>query len=411
MMTNNRKKDQRFSLLLSAVEKGKTLPDQQFLGKLRDRSADEFQACSTQGGIQSQVSTVSFWMVVMKSRVTKIGAAAAIIVVAVILGVYQFGGRLEVASIAWADVVRPILNAKTVVYTIIVGEEGKSPPIRDMIMGSRIRRSVEGVEGVSIIDLETFRVLALDPKEHKAIYIDMKGLPEELPNPLEALRTVIVQLQESPHFAVEELGEQEIEGRRAIGFKAVFTGKQPNVEVVIWADPETALPIRIEQQEGQMRFICKDYQFDVDLDETLFSMKVPADYTEQQTELDLFGSTEEDFIEGLRVWAEYLGNGEFPEDVSVEYYVKQTPMLEEKFDKLDLSDEEELEVGMKLQRHILFIRFFKGEGQWHYAGKGVKLGDADKAIFWYRPKDSPTYRVIYGDLTVKDIAAENLPEP
>ena len=47
---------------------------------------------------------------------------------------------------------------------------------------------------------------------------------------------------------------------------------------------------------------------------------------------------------------------------------------------------------------------------WHYAGSGVKLGDASKAIFWYLPKDSKTYRVIYGDLHVKDVAPENLPK-
>ncbi|MHC4618314.1 MAG: hypothetical protein ACYTEQ_11245, partial [Planctomycetota bacterium] len=33
------------------------------------------------------------------------------------------------------------------------------------------------------------------------------------------------------------------------------------------------------------------------------------------------------------------------------------------------------------------------------------------AIFWYRPKDSQTFRVIYGDLSVEDVAPEDLPEP
>ena len=42
--------------------------------------------------------------------------------------------------------------------------------------------------------------------------------------------------------------------------------------------------------------------------------------------------------------------------------------------------------------------------------KDVKLGDADKAIFWYRPKGAEKYRVIYGDLSVKDVAPENLPK-
>jgi len=66
---------------------------------------------------------------------------------------------------------------------------------------------------------------------------------------------------------------------------------------------------------------------------------------------------------------------------------------------------------MKLSRHLLFIRFFKGQGEWHYAGSGVKFGEADKAIFWYQPEGSETYRVIYGDLHVEDVAPENLSEP
>jgi hypothetical protein len=38
------------------------------------------------------------------------------------------------------------------------------------------------------------------------------------------------------------------------------------------------------------------------------------------------------------------------------------------------------------------------------------LGTAKTAILWYRPKDSPTYRVIYADLKVADAAPENLPK-
>ena len=53
---------------------------------------------------------------------------------------------------------------------------------------------------------------------------------------------------------------------------------------------------------------------------------------------------------------------------------------------------------------------YTGKMDSHYAGAGVKLGDADKAIFWYRQKDAKTYRVIYGDLSVKDVAPEDLPK-
>ena len=38
------------------------------------------------------------------------------------------------------------------------------------------------------------------------------------------------------------------------------------------------------------------------------------------------------------------------------------------------------------------------------------IGDAGKAIYWYQPEGSETYRVIYGDLSVKDVTPENLPK-
>ena len=51
------------------------------------------------------------------------------------------------------------------------------------------------------------------------------------------------------------------------------------------------------------------------------------------------------------------------------------------------------------------------KGDWHYAGDGVKLGDAERAIFWYKPKGSKTYEVLYGDLRiVKDVQQKDLPK-
>ncbi len=45
-----------------------------------------------------------------------------------------------------------------------------------------------------------------------------------------------------------------------------------------------------------------------------------------------------------------------------------------------------------------------------YTGKSVRLGQADKPIFRYRPHGSKTYRVIYGDLTVKDVEPGQIPK-
>lgn len=45
----------------------------------------------------------------------------------------------------------------------------------------------------------------------------------------------------------------------------------------------------------------------------------------------------------------------------------------------------------------------------HYFGSGVKLGQADSIVLWYKPRNAKIYRAIYGDLSVKDVTAAELP--
>jgi len=367
--------------------------------KLAEQTSKQFSQTTKQSGQQVHI----LWEFIMKSHATKLATAAAILIVAAI-GVMH----LLPTSVGWADVIEPILKATTAAFEIIIGkEDSNTPVIHDQVKGSRIRRTMPNMPNVvSIIDLETSRILTLDIPKKEAAYIDLKGLPS-MPNYFETIRDLIVKLQDSPDFVVEELGKKEVNGRKAIGFRA----KHPMAEIVIWADTKTARPIRIEQHENQMLVICRNIQFDVPMDDSLFSMEAPEGFTQQQVELDLMGSTEEDFIEGLRIQTETFGDGIFPEDVSVESYLKRAGTIAKKLEGMGLTTEQETELGMKLSRHLLFIRFFKDQGQWHYAGNGVTLGDAEKPIFWYRPQGSETYRVIYGDLHVEDVAPQDLPEP
>ena len=50
------------------------------------------------------------------------------------------------------------------------------------------------------------------------------------------------------------------------------------------------------------------------------------------------------------------------------------------------------------------------KGGFGYKSDGVKLGDADKILFWYRPEGAAHYRAIYGDLHAADVTEDNLPE-
>jgi hypothetical protein len=54
------------------------------------------------------------------------------------------------------------------------------------------------------------------------------------------------------------------------------------------------------------------------------------------------------------------------------------------------------------------------EKSFRWLGKGVKLGDKERIVCWYKLKDAKdpnTYRVIYGDLSVRDVAPKDLPLP
>jgi len=357
---------------------------------------------------EGQQARKSLGRILMNSKWSKLAVAAAIVIV-LLLGLHFLGNPLG-SNLTFAQVIQPILNASTAALDIIVGaEDPNTPVIHDMVMGSRIRRTLSNApEAVSIIDLQTGRILVLDDSKKEAAYVNIKGLPS-IGNYLDHLKNILVTLQETPQFTTEDLGTRQIDGHEAVGFQA----KHPKIEIVLWADAKTGLPIRIESNEGQLNVICKNMQFDVPIDEASFSMEPPEGYklAAQTTDLDLFGSTEADFIEGLRVMAQTYGDGQFPDGVAVEDFLKQVPDVQKKTKELQLSSEEETALGVKIQKWLLFTRAFQGEGKWYYRGKGVKLGEADKAIFWYRPRGSKTYHVIYGDLRVEDVARENLPEP
>jgi outer membrane lipoprotein-sorting protein len=351
----------------------------------------------------------SVWRIIMKSRITKL-TVAAVIIAAVIIGSY-FGSPFK-ANVTFADVIKPIMNARTIIFDGIVGKDENGPVMHDIVSDNKVRRTItisNMNKGAMIIDLDKAKMLVLNDKEKTAMYIDITGpLQEEHKSFIQFVRTIITDLKDLP---VQELGENNIDGLKAIGFQT----KGPNEEITIWADPQTARPIRIElrlgQGQAQALYILKNIEIDMPVDESLLSMDVPAGYTQQKTEVGMNQFTEQDFIESLRIWAEYVLQGNFPENISVEDYLKTTPLVGEKIGQSGASKEDGTKLGMTFGRGLVFFQQLAPKGiDYHYAGRGVQLGDAEKAIFWYKPRGAQNYRVIYGDLSVKEVAPENLPK-
>lgn len=339
--------------------------------------------------------------IIMKSKITRL-AAAAVIIIAVLIGINPFESTVTFGRVAEA-----FLKARTVIFDVLIGDEENDPVImHEIVVGTQIRRTISNLPGMTqILDLENGKMLVLNDGDKTAAYVNIKGKLQEMSRSyIEFVREVLMELKDSPD--VKELGEQVIDGRKAIGFSGRGNNNQ---ELKIWADPKTAVPIRVELRLG-FPAVFKNFQFDVPIKASQISMDVPEGYKLEEAEVDFTKGTEEDFIESLRIWAEVLLDGKFPETVGTESYMKQMPLIGEKLAQSGLSEDKAAKLAMALPRGMFFLQLLEIDDKYHYAGKGVKLGDADTAIFWYRPEGSDTYRVIYGDLNVKDVAPENLPK-
>ena len=248
---------------------------------------------------QTPAHQPSLWRTLMKTKMTKFAAAAVILIAISVVST-----QLIFVAPTFAEVVRPLLNAETIIYDFITGPENEGTLMHDIVVGNRIRRTVSNLENITmILDVENARMLHLEDSKKEAHYFDMKGpLQYGTQGFLDFLRKTIRKTQQESQFSAEKLGTRHIYGKTAIGFAA--GGQHERIE--IWADTKTSLPLRIEIKNGPQSTTLKNFQFDVSVDPSLVSMDIPAGYALKESALDLSDATEEDFIAGLKVWAELL---------------------------------------------------------------------------------------------------------
>ncbi len=160
-----------------------------------------------------------------------------------------------------------------------------------------------------------------------------------------------------------------------------------------------------------------------ELDDTLFSPEPPQGYALKTIPLPEI--REQDVTEFLGIVAAYF-DGKFPDRMpyfhsGLEEY-KRFEIIEYDVIKGKPRTPAETNMVRAMQRwwntgipgpgplHMFLLRKIDA-GSWKYVGKGVKLGDKDRIVCWYRLKDARDFRVVRGDLSVEDVAPEGLPLP
>ncbi len=216
----------------------------------------------------------NIWRIIMNSKITKF-AAAAVIIIAILIGINQFGGSIDGTTVAWAEVVEKINNyTKYKCRQRVVREKGPEHPTMDVyhLNLSQRRQEVENGD-VHIIDMRGADAITVElyPDKMKAIVTKLLGFgPRKDPHIIEMVKRFE---QES----TERLGTKKVNGKTLQGFR-----HQPNKhnDFTVWVDPETKLPVEIElihTNKGQTIFM-DEFEFDFELGPEAFSTEIPAGY-------------------------------------------------------------------------------------------------------------------------------------
>ncbi len=374
------------------------------------------------------------WRWIMRSPVSRVAAAAILILAVTGVALWFHGAG---TTPAFADFLQPFLEAKTVKYKVTTERTGLSARMKllpaesqqnlmktttseVMVLNATRMRTESGRSGKSetmlIWDGNQGKTLELRPAEKKAMVYTSVNRPNQDPlaDVVTLFRSVLLDARDKPDVKRESLGEKDIDGRHVVGFRKTSPGRVTNV----WGDPKTGLPVRIETilATSKLKITMSDFEFNVDMDESLFSVEPPAGYEVKARTTDFSSPEEKDLIEMFREFSE-LGGGTFPDLLDRESIVGMASSLrntaitlENTFNSLkqpykasEKQVQEWLEAQAKLSRGWAFTDRLPQEADSHYAGKRVSLGAVDTPIFWYRPKDAKKYRVIFADLSVSEV--------
>ena len=388
------------------------------------------------------------------SRATSVGLAATVVLCGLLA--WQLLGNP--GNIALADVAREFHRARNIQFRSVgyvhergEGGEGDPAPVWRHVSWTEHNYRAPGLyrmvnfdaDGVpwQIVTEDASRGLKLELRlsEKKAILTD-----ESCAAPFQAHRefpSALRQIEEMLERGKvrKELGTREIDGRRVVGLR-VWTEAE-NEEADFWIDRKTRQIVRYQNPTAEVYdpetdpashgpvppgsktvgtemkgSIVTDIVYDAPLDVAQYVLTPPEDYRLEQTRSRM--PTEKDLLEWLEVFAQVRG-GTFTDDVNSPY---SDPVLGEKLWKKSEAEQTEwertLQRGYVRQeevslwgsgRSVLVGFWTMYRGSWHYQGKGVRLGDARTPICWYRPADAADYRVVYGDLSVRDVPADKLP--
>jgi len=240
---------------------------------------------------------------IMKSPITKL-AAAAVIVIALLIGINQLVG--SAGSVAWGEVVRNIEASPGFVYRMkqtYNQEETGTIELNMMAYGSAqygFRLDGYNDEEVTVQTYATLSDGAMTSVDHPNRTYYRTALADDALAELENMEPKET-VREYLSAEYTKLGRRTIEGIEAEGIEiddpseAKATFQVDSCVIQLWVAVDTGLPILVEVdtvgKNGtlEVHTVQDNFQWNVELDASEFEPNIPEDYTQMDVEIEADG--------------------------------------------------------------------------------------------------------------------------
>ena len=274
---------------------------------------DVIEAFESSKNKKSATYQPNIWRIIMKSSITKLCAAAAI-VVATLIGIHLLSS-VSRTSLAFADILKHIRSSSYAFDLTVVTQEEASATVQAMVLEpGRMRFDTSTGLGKisSIINTSEGKNLFIFHKQKAAYMFDEVYDPEEYAGAVGIIALCtkpISNLWNLRDGTEKKLGQRDIDGQTTEGFRVLQEDEIFQNDITIWAHAKTGEPVLVEMisksqddSSKSMTWTMNNFDLDVELAESMFSLDLPPGYTlSHQLDLDDLQTDTESSVEGKKI--------------------------------------------------------------------------------------------------------------
>jgi outer membrane lipoprotein-sorting protein len=370
---------------------------------------------------EEALKKLNIWRKIMKSNISKLAAAALIILACSISLVFW---KSTGSGIALAEVLTRIEQVTGYTYQIesrSIRKQTAETRTSNVLVSKKygIKMTIirtdpnsqpkynTGDEWYFLIQSNSIVIVSHKEKTYdRFIYddVELDFYKERYNEP----RAIIKQILSCEH---KSLGQSAIDGITVEGFKTTdlsygggFFGEASRseenrkVDITLWVDLNTFLPVRLEQdivtKNGtQLHEVSYDFKWNVIINQDYFVPEIPEDYRAPAGDIIIKPPNEENAILGLKLFVN--ATGKYPENLDLkvftEEYKRLFPPDPNSYD--DLSDEERTQKtneGLSFAGPAFFYGTLVEKGKEPvYYGDKVGTNDSDKILLRWKWRKAP----------------------